>query len=98
MSEPYPYPHVDIKIIRSSGSGCATAVLARTLAQALGRGHRTLFLATDVNPKAARATAGTGRANGVAPLEVVQGDLLANVEGRLEVWGMGVRLVDWWVG
>lgn len=83
------HTHIHIKIIHSSGSGCATAVLARTLAQALGPGHRTLFLTTDVNPKAANATAATGRANDVDPLEVVQGDLLANVEGRLKAraWG-----------
>lgn len=68
-----------------SGSGCATAVLARTITQVLGPQHQTLFLTTDLNPKAARATAGTGAANGVAPLEVVQGDLLTNFEGRLKV-------------
>ena len=74
----------------SSGSGCATAVLARTLRRALGPAHHTLFLATDVNPKAARATVGTGRVNGVALLDVVQGDLLTNVAGRLAVCGRRV--------
>lgn len=80
------------KHTQSSGSGCATAVLARTLQHALGQQHhRTLFLATDLNPKAARATAATGAANGVAPLEVVQGDLLTNVRERLEV----IRVIRW---
>lgn len=79
----------------SSGSGCATAVLARTLTSALGPRHRTLFWTTDLNPKAARATLGTGAANGVAPLEVVQGDLLANFQPRLLV-RFGLILV--WFG
>lgn len=67
-----------------SGSGCATAVLSRTITTALGPRHRTHFLATDLNPKAARATLGTGGANGVGLLEVVQGDLLTSLQPRVE--------------
>jgi len=54
----YTHPH-------SSGSGCATAVLARTLSKALGPSHRTLFFATDINARAIRATQATGVANQV---------------------------------
>lgn len=64
-------------------------MLARTITQALGPKHRTLFMATDVNDKAAQATLGTGLANGVAPLEAVQGDLLTVclpwLDGKVDV-------------
>jgi methylase of polypeptide subunit release factors len=49
-----------------SGSGCVTAVLARTLRDALGPDHCTLFFSTDINSRAVRATQATGSANSVS--------------------------------
>jgi len=43
-----------------------TAVLARTLRDALGPEHCTLFISTDINSRAVRATQATGSANSVS--------------------------------
>ncbi|EWM26494.1 n-6 adenine-specific dna methyltransferase 1 [Nannochloropsis gaditana] len=66
-----------------SGSGCVTAVLARTLRDALGPEHCTLFISTDINSRAVRATQATGSANSILHHEILQADLLAPLLPRL---------------
>lgn len=53
--------------VHRPGSGCATAVLSRLLRESLPH-HRALFMAIDINEKAAQATLETGAANQVCTL------------------------------
>ncbi|TFJ88734.1 hypothetical protein NSK_000303 [Nannochloropsis salina CCMP1776] len=74
-------PRIVVEI--GSGSGCVTAVLARTLRDALGPDHCTLFFSTDINSRAVRATQATGSANSILHHEILQADLLAPLLPRL---------------
>ncbi|KAI9011882.1 S-adenosyl-L-methionine-dependent methyltransferase [Phycomyces nitens] len=69
-------PRVCLEI--GSGSGCVTAMLAKIIGQ-----HNAVYLTTDINPYACRATQQTAKQNGVSLVEPIQASLVGPLLPRL---------------
>eukprot|EP01103_Thecamoeba_quadrilineata_P005540 TRINITY_DN1531_c0_g1_i2.p1 TRINITY_DN1531_c0_g1~~TRINITY_DN1531_c0_g1_i2.p1 ORF type:complete len:168 (-),score=31.84 TRINITY_DN1531_c0_g1_i2:59-562(-) len=63
-----------------SGSGCLTAFLSNLLNNI----HTAFYLAVDINPRAASVSQRTFKLNGLKLVDVINTDLLAGLEQRLE--------------